>query len=67
VAVERLPGGGGQVVGACAGGLQGAEQRQGALAHGLLDQWRLAQARGGKHLVQAGGVGGQAALAAGPA
>jgi hypothetical protein len=35
------------------------------VAHGLLDQWRLAQAGRGEGLVQTGGVGGQAPLAAG--
>jgi hypothetical protein len=34
-------------------------------AHGLLDQRRLPQTGGGKDLVQTGGVGRQAALAAG--
>jgi hypothetical protein len=65
VPVECLAGRGGQLLGVGAGGVQGAQQRRGVAAHRLLDQRRLPQAGRGKDLVQVGGVGGQATLAAG--
>jgi hypothetical protein len=65
VPVKRLAGRGGQVLGVGAGGVQGAQQRQGVAAHCLLDQRRLPQAGRREDRLQAGGVGGQATLAAG--
>lgn len=58
---ELLGGGGGQVLGAAAGGLKLAEQRQRLAAHGLLHQRWLVQVGGVKDGTEPSGFGVDAA------
>lgn len=55
-----------EVVGACAGGVEGREQRQGLSAHGLLDQFGLAQAWSAQLGDDVLGQGLDTAFASGP-
>ena len=62
-----LGGGGGELVGVGAGGVELAQQGEGLPADGVLDQRGLVQVLGAQHLLESVGFGVDAALAAGAA
>ena len=64
---EVFGGGGRELFGVGAGGVELAQQGQGLLPEGLLDQWRVVQVVGAQHLLEPVGFGVEAALQPGAA